>query len=141
MVSHQKTLWPMESIQLLQVDNWRIPYLTNQVWWSIIQLIGRLWKRNSASAVVTMQKGYRGIPKVIHSNNLYTELIISFYIVYCFLAGRWSHTEVRWLLNNSQMEQVASSPFLLFLWSLKYLLMGRRMENLKGVMRGFCTKW
>ena len=84
-----------------------------------------------------MQKGYRDIPKVIHFNNLYTETIVSFYIVYCFLDGRSSHTGVRGFLSNSHREEATSSRFLLFLWSLKYLLVDRCMEKLKGVMRGF----
>lgn len=41
---------------------------------------------------------------------------LSFYITYSFLVWRRPYAKVRELLNNSQMEQVAGSHFLLSLY-------------------------
>lgn len=67
-----------------------------------------------------MQKGNNGIPKAIHFRNLGAE-ITSFFLYCLRLPGlEEALSGARGLLHNSQ--QVASSHFLPFLLSLKYLL-------------------
>lgn len=58
-------------------------------------------------------EGSNNIPKAMHFDNLATEIISSVCLTYCLLAWRRSYAGVRWLLNDFQGEQVASSHVLI----------------------------